>query len=71
MTGDVRYNMNFNVRKEAILVDLLRLEEEAKLLLERIPAWREDLLKVKTEEEALEFDKTHDLEEGLNIIRLF
>lgn len=63
--------MNIDVKKQAMLVDLLRLSEEAKLLLERIPVYREELLKVETEEEALEFDKTHDLEEGLNIIRLF
>lgn len=63
--------MNIDVKKQAMLVDLLRLSEEAKLLLERIPVYREELLKVETEEEALELDKTHDLEEGLNIIRLF
>ena len=58
-------------RKQRVLFDLIRVENEAKYLLERIASFREDLLKVKTEEEALEFDRTHDLETGLDIIRLF
>lgn len=54
-----------------MLVDLDKIEQECKLLLERIPAYREDLLKVKTEEEAKVFDETHDLEAGFKIVTLF
>lgn len=63
--------MNIDIRKQEILTQLYRLKKECETLLERIPLVREDLLKVKTEEEAKMFDETHDLEEGLKIIKLF
>lgn len=59
------------IMKHDIIVSLYKVEQEAKLLLERIPAYREDALKVKTMEDAVAFNKTHDLEEGLKHIRIF
>lgn len=64
-------DMDIDVRKQQMLVELLQVREECKILIERTNIFREDLLKVKTEEDALEFDRTHDLEEGLKHIRLF
>ena len=52
--------MNIDVRKQEILNDLYTLENECKILLDRIPKVREDLLKVKTEEDAAQFDKSID-----------
>lgn len=52
--------MNIDVRKQEILNDLYTLENECKILLDRIPKVREDLLKVKTEEDATQFDKSID-----------
>lgn len=63
--------MNIDIRKHEMLVILHQIEQEAKLLLERIPTFREDLLKVKTEEEARAYDESHDLEQGLKHIELF
>lgn len=63
--------MNIDIRKHEMLVQLQTVRKECEALIERTNAFREDLLKVKTEEEAIEFDRTHDLEEGLEIIRLF
>lgn len=63
--------MNIDIRKQEMLTQLYRLQKECETLLERIPLAREDLLKVKTEEEAKMFDETHDLEEGLELIQLF
>lgn len=59
-----------DIRKQDMLVQLKRIREECKLLIERTYTYREDLLKVNTEEEAQEFDRTHNLEEGLIYIRL-
>ena len=44
-----------------------------KNLLELLPRYRSDLAKVETEEQAEEFDRTHNLEveAGLEIIQLF
>ena len=53
--------MNIDVRKQEILNDLYTLENECKILLDRIPRVREDLLKVKTEEDAAQFDKSIDI----------
>ena len=63
--------MNIDIRKQEILVKLSRLRKECEILIERTYIYREDLLNVKTEEEAKQFDETHDIEEGLEIIRLF
>ena len=61
--------MNIDVRKQEILNDLYTLENECKILLDRIPKVREDLLKVKTEEDASQFDKSIDnLSEGVEHI---
>ena len=63
--------MNIDIRKQELLATLYQVEQEAKLLLKRIPTFREDLLNVKTEEEARNFDESHDLEQGLKHIKLF
>ena len=63
--------MDIDIRKQEMLVQLSRLRKECGILIERTYTYREDLLNVKTEEEAKQFDETHDLEEGLEIIRLF
>ena len=61
--------MNIDVRKQEILNDLYTLENECKILLDRIPKVREDLLKVKTEEDAAQFnEKIDSLFEGINLI---
>ena len=63
--------MDIDIRKQEMLVQLSRLRKECEIIIERTYTYREDLLNVKTEEEAKQFDETHDLEEGLEIIRLF
>ena len=61
--------MNIDARKQEVLNDLYRLEDECKILLDRIPRVREDLLKVKTEEDAAQFDENIDsLFEGVEHI---
>lgn len=57
-------------RKAEIFKALDQLEKEANVLLGRIKTTREDLESVHTYEEAKEFDRTHDLEEGFDIITL-
>ena len=52
------------------LEELEKLRKECEILLERTKVYREDILNVKTEEDAKQFDETHDIEEGLEIIRL-
>ncbi|MBQ7289051.1 MAG: hypothetical protein IJW78_04905 [Clostridia bacterium] len=56
-------------RKQRIFEDLATLEKEAKVLLDRIQTFASDLEAVHTVEQANEFDRTHDLEEGFTIIR--
>ena len=63
--------MNIDLRKNEMLLQLQKLRKECEILIERTYIYREDLLNVKNEEEARKFDETHDLEEGLEIIRLF
>ena len=63
--------MNIDLRKNEMLLQLQKLRRECEILIERTYTYREDLLKVNTEEEAKKFDETHDLEEGLETIRLF
>lgn len=63
--------MNIDARKQEILNDLYMLENECKILLDIIPKVREDLLKVKTEEDAAQFDENFDgLFESLHLITL-
>ena len=64
-------NMNIDLRKNEMLLQLQKLRKECEILIERTYTYREDLLNVKNEEETRQFDETHDLEEGLEIIRLF
>lgn len=63
--------MDIDLRKNEILLQLQKLRKECEILIERTYTYREDLLNVKNEEEARQFDETHDLEEGLEIIGLF
>ena len=63
--------MDIDLRKNEMLLQLHKLRKECEIHIERTYTYREDLLNVKTEEEAKQFDETHDLEEGLEIIRLF
>ena len=63
--------MNIDLRKHEILLQLQKLRKECEILIERTDTYREDLINVKNEEEARQFDETHDLEESLEIIRLF
>ena len=61
--------MNIDARKQEILNDLYTLENECKILLDRIPKVIEELLKVKTEEDAAQFNENIDnLFEGINLI---
>lgn len=60
--------MNIDARKQEILNNLYMLENECKIVHDRIPKVIEELLKVKTEEDAIQFDKNFDsLFEGLNL----
>ena len=63
--------MDIDLRKNEMLLQLQKLRKECEILLERTQLYREDILNVKTEEDAKQFDETHDIEEGLEIIRLF
>lgn len=63
--------MDIESRRKEALEKLEKLRKECEILLERTKVYREDVLNVKTEEDAKQFDKTHDIEEGLEIIRLF
>ena len=61
--------MKIDARKQEILNNLYMLENECKILLNRIPKVREDLLKVKTEEDAAQFNENIDrFFEGINLI---
>ena len=63
--------MDIDLRKNEMLLQLQKLRKECEILLERTKLYREDILNVKTEEDAKQFDETHDIEEGLEIIRLY
>ena len=64
--------MNIDARKQEILNNLYMLENERKFLLDIIPKVIEELLKVKTEEDAARFDENFDsLFESLNLITLY
>lgn len=61
--------MDIKTQKHIILHDLGCLREECTILLERINSALKDLKTVETLEDAMEFDKAHDLEAGLRYIR--
>ena len=63
--------MDIEKRKIRMLDELREIREECEILIDRTHSYREDLLKVNTEEEAVKFDETHDLEAGLKHICLF
>ena len=63
--------MDIESRRNEALEELEKLRKECEILLERTHVFREDILNVKTEEDAKHFDETHDIEQGLEIIRLF
>ena len=61
--------MNIDARKQEILNNLYMLENECKIVLDRLPKVIEELLKVKTEEDAVQFnEKIDSLFEGINLI---
>lgn len=63
--------MNIDARKQEILNNLYMLENECKIVLDRLPKVIEELLKVKTEEDAAQFDENFDsLFEGLKFLLL-
>ena len=57
--------------KKQIYNELDELETECHILLTNIISTRRDLEKVRTKKQAVEFDETHDLEFGLEHIRIF
>ena len=63
--------MNIEKSKIGMLDELREIHEECEILIRRTISYEKDLLKVNTEEEAVKFDETHDLEAGLKHIRLF
>ena len=62
--------MDIQKSKIELLGLLVELEEEIKVLRKNVVKAMEDLPKVETLEDAMEFNKNHDLEEGLKLIRL-
>ena len=63
--------MDIESRRKEALEKLDKLRKECEILIERTQVYREDILNVKTEEDAKHFDETHDIEQGLEIIRLY
>ena len=63
--------MDIESRRNEALEILEKLRQECEILIERTQVYRDDILNIKTEEDAKQFDETHDIEEGLEIIRLF
>ena len=63
--------MDIESRRKEALETLEKIRQECEILIERTQVYRDDILNVKTEEDAKLFDETHDIEEGLEIIRLF
>lgn len=61
----------FDIKKREMKETLLQVRKDCKLLIARTYDFEDDLIGVNTEEEAKEFDRTHDLEEGLMYIRLY
>jgi predicted metal-dependent peptidase len=69
--GTGGWTINIDVRIKQLIAELAQVRNECEILIERTHTYEEDLLKVKTEEQARAFDNTHDIEEGLSHIRLF
>lgn len=65
-----RMIVNIEERKQEMIKDLEDIKSDCEKLLEVIPGFIEDLKKVKTEEEAEEFDKTHNINLDLKVIDL-
>ena len=63
--------MDIESRRNEALETLEKLRQECEILIERTQVYRDYILNVKTEEDAKQFDETHDIEEGLEIIRLY
>ena len=63
--------MDIESRKNEALETLEKIRQECEILIERTQVYRDDILNVKTEEDVEQFDETHNIEEGLEIIRLF
>ena len=58
-------------RKKQIYNELDELETECYILLTNIISTRRDLEKVRTKKQAVKFAEMHDLEYGLEHIRIF
>lgn len=63
--------MDVEKMKETAIIALRRIEDEARILLERCAKARSDLLFVQTDVDWFEYEDKHDLGEGFNYIRLF
>lgn len=63
--------MDIEKEKTEIYNNLDKLEKEIEVLKENIKAYRKGLDSVKTKKDVLNFSNKYDLENGLNIIRLF
>ena len=61
----------FDIKKREMKETLQRIRNDCDILVARTYDFEADLLGVKTEDEAEEFDQTHDLEEGLVYIHLY
>ena len=64
-------DMDIKKKKIELLGALVELEEDIKVLRKNVVKAMEDLPKVETLEDVIEFGKNHDLEEGLKHIQLF
>lgn len=58
-------------KKQVIRTMLQCIRKDCEILIKRTYDFEDDLIGINTEEETREFDRTHDLEDGLMYIRLF
>lgn len=63
--------MDIEKQRDELLANLAELDAEIQTLSGRIIKAREDLVNVYTVNDAKRFNENHDLERGLNHIRLF
>lgn len=63
--------MNIEERKQWILDNVVRLEKDIEVLQSNIKELKQRVPMIKTELDAEKFDLEFDLENGLDIIRLF
>lgn len=63
--------MDIEKKKVELFSVLMELETDIGILSRNIAKAYEDLANVKTLDDAKEFDKNHDLEDGLKHIQLF